>query len=118
MITLTPGATWASDDPTVAPDPNPRAFGGVDVRCPTGALSLEVALPAATSHAQIPFPPGVTTAGFLGLWASQVADLVVTYKGQNMGIPAGQPAFFYGVGPTDVTVSTAGGGTLAAVVGG
>lgn len=117
-MTITPLLTVAVKNSGISPNPNPIPYGGLPVNCPGGHVSEDVVLPAATSNAQLPFPAGVTTAAILIIQALTTTDLVVTYKGQTMSVPVGQPVIFYGVTQSNVTVSTTLGGEILCTVGG
>lgn len=117
-VTITPKLTVAVQDSGITADPNPMDFGGEDILCATGALAEDVALAAGASAVAVPLPAGVTTAAVLIVRPTTIADLVVAFKGQTMSVPVGQPAAFYGVAAGDVTLSSALGGQVTALVGG
>lgn len=118
MITVTPAATLAIRDSSISPNPNPVPFAGVAVSCPKGALAVDVELAAATAGAALPFPPGVTTATVLAIFAASTADLIVTVDGTDLEVPVQQPLFLYNVLAADIEVSTILGGKITVVVGG
>lgn len=118
MITVTPQVTVFTKDPSVQAQPAPTVLCGTDISCDKGALFVNDVLPAATSAAALPFPPGVSTAKVLVIVPLSAPDLVVTYKGQAIPVPVKQPLFLYGLAAADVSVSTVAGGQVAYLVGG